>query len=302
MRCAGGSQHVTTLYNDQVAFYLNAHSNSELQSVLPLCNMTSNWGLQGALAAGNHVFYLPIEKTWLEGMHFGQSVQGDVLCDLYPAPGGIVSSGAATISCTGISMVIGSDDVTTRDAEQTLALSRKNVQSHVFLEPTRIQYNNTQVTASQELRLEVDNLTGNCAALFVVLRGAGATNANNGLFNYTALGGTCKVDFKSASGKSIFGSGQPLDLDYLMDWVWAHTTGTNYAQYNGAIVIPFCDDLKAALSGVRSGGGHVMRSDRDYVSITPPAGFASGVHDIVVYGLMRKQVHAFKGQLSVENA
>ena len=67
-RSAGGSSHVTTIHADQLAFMLNEYNDAQLANILPLANASATWGPAAATAAGSHSFYLPLSKSFLEGL------------------------------------------------------------------------------------------------------------------------------------------------------------------------------------------------------------------------------------------
>ena len=300
-RSSGGSAHVTTLYSDSLAFMLNEYADQELASILPLCNSSASWGVGAELPAGSHTFYLPLGKSFMEQLHF-DDLSGDILVDFYPMSGGISSSGGAnTVSTDTLSMLMLSDCVTQQDKAQTKALHAGNIISRVFLAPLRMEHNALALVAGQERQLFLDNVTGNVACFQVCIRAAGATNHNNAHFNYVSPG-AARIDLKNAAGRSELGEGQPVDDDFLRSFVWPRSVGNNFAQQNACIIIPCCDSVKAALSGVRSGGYRTYKGDRDTISITPGPGFASGTYQVVVYAYVFKMLHKRGGELIVENA
>ena len=303
-RSSGGSSHVTTAYSDSLAMMLNEYDNQELASVLPLCNSTASWGLAAELAAGTHTFYLPLSKSFMEQLHF-DDLNGDILVDFYPLAGGIVSAdgaaGTPTIACESLSILMLSDCVTQEDKSQTAKLHASHIMSRVFLEPLRIEHNALALVAGQERKLALDNVTGNVAFFMVCVR-TGTTNAANAHFDYISLGNAA-VDLKNAAGRSEFGEGQPVDEDYLRHFIGARSIGNNFASQNACVLIPNCDSIRAALSGVRSGGYRTYKGDRDTIAITPGAGFASGQYQVVVYAFIFKMLHKSPdGTLVVENA
>jgi len=303
-RSSGGSSHVTTAYSDSLAMMLNEYSDEQLASILPLANATATWGQTADLGVGSHVFFLPLSKSFMEGMYF-DDLAGDVLVDLFPMPGGAISSAgggpAGTVVCNSISFLALSDCVSAKDAAATKALHGGNIMSHIFLEPTRIETNSVQLTAGQERKFELDNVTGNVAFLQVCVRPAGATNENNDHFNYVTLANP-QIDLKTAAGRSAFGEGVPVDDALVRDLIWARQVGNNFLAQNACVVIPCCDSIRAALSGVRSGGSRQYRGDRETISIVPGAAFSSGTYQVTVYAYVFKSLHKHNGNLIVENA
>ena len=160
------------------------------------------------------------------------------------------------------------------------------------------------MAAGQQTRVDWDAFQGNCAGLVVYIKNAGSVGLD--LINYVRPGDDTLVDYKSVGNASIFGSGQGVTYQYLQNFIFPQHFESSYNRQLQAIVIPFADDLHAALAGVRSGGFQVMDSSKSYtyVSITPAAGFVAANYDIVVYALMFRMRHkrAPGAQISVENA
>lgn len=299
---SSGSFHVTSTASDAMGFFLNHYSNDQLQNgILQNAGATTSWGPTVNAGAGSGSFHLPLPCSWLDQMYMNENdVNGDILIHLHTqAP---VRVGAAAFTCSGCAFIAQSDRISAKDSQQTHALVRNNIMSRVFLEPVRQEYLNVPMAAGVTTRLDCDGFgRGNCAAIIVMLRNAGLAGLD--LINYVRPGDGCLIDFKSASNSSIYGAGQPQRYDYLQGFVFPQHFDSNYNRNQQAIVIPFCDDLHAALNGVRSGGFQVLDASKAYVSITPAA-IPAGNYDIVAYALMFKMRHkrAPGAQISVENA
>ena len=76
----------------------------------------------------------------------------------------------------------------------------------------------------------------------------------------------------------------------------------DYAQRNAVVFIPQCDDVRAALHGVRSGGARQYSGDRDHIMLTPSNEFGGGTYDVILYALVHKQIHKRNNHFAVESA
>ena len=110
------------------------------------------------------------------------------------------------------------------------------------------------------------------------------------------------MDVRSSSGVSRYGSGTPSTLDYQSNKVFPEHFHSDYAQRNAVVFIPQCDDVRAALHGVRSGGARQYSGDRDHIMLTPSSLFGGGTYDVILYALVHKQIHKRNNHFAVENA
>ena len=269
-RGSGGSTHLCTLYPDTIGFFLNADYNkTQLQSgILDLCGAV-NWGPTTHAAAGTTTYHLPICRSFLQDMFCDEDGAQDVLVDFYPMSGGICHDSGATVACTldSMSVIFDSRHVTSQDRASLIALNSHNIISAIWCEAERVTYNSKYLQPNQSCRLDLDNINGSVVAFLVYVCAPDAKGASR--YSYISLGQDTQVDVRSSSGVSRYGSGTPSTLDYQSNKVFPEHFHSDYAQRNAVVFIPQCDDVRAALHGVRSGGARQYSGDRDHIMGAP---------------------------------
>ena len=303
-RGSGGSTHLCTLYPDTIGFMLNADYDKTQQEagILDLCGAMIHYGPYTHANAGTTTYHLPICRSFLQDIFCDEDGAQDILVDFYPLSGGICHDGGASVACTidSMSVIFDSRHVTSQDRASLIALNSHNIISAIWTEAERVTYNSKALQPSQSCRLDLDNINGSVVAFLVYVCTSGAVGAAR--YQYVSLGKETLVDVRTSSGVSRYGSGTPSTLDYQTSKVFPEHFQSDYAKRNAVVFIPQCDDVRAALHGVRSGGARQYSGDRDHIMLTPAPDFGGGTFDVIVYALVHKQIHKRSNHFAVENA
>jgi hypothetical protein len=302
-RGSGGSTHLCTLYPETMGFFLNADYTKTQQDagILALCGADANWAGVTHAAAGTTTYHLPICRSFLQDFFCDEDQAQDILVDFYSASGGVCHDGATRIACTldSMSFVIDSNHVSAQDRGQLVALNQSNIMSAIWPEALKIDFNGKSLQPGSACRLDLDNINAeSVVALLVYVRAQGAVGAAR--TQYVSLGADCRVDVKTSSGVSRYGSGSPSTLDYQSNKIFPEHFPSDYAKRNAVVFIPQCADVRAALHGIRSGGARKYSGDRDYIELTPDASFGGGNFEVCVYAICQKQIHKRNSHLAVE--
>ena len=175
-----------------------------------------------------------------------------------------------SVDCNDISLIVETENLTREDEKSHQNYYSQVISSNRVLDWTPVDEYSKTLTANAVSTVDLDSVVGKCAGFVVIVRETGATNTNNKLFEYVDLGDTAQIDFITNGGKSILGSGVPLDAKYLRDEIWATHFSTNFNSKKNAYFIPFTQDAKNALHGVVD-GYVTLNSSGHKLQIKPPA-------------------------------
>jgi hypothetical protein len=258
-------------------FNLNLIDESKLAGVLENCNMDPEtwYPSREYVAAGDELtFYLPLIGTYLSD-HYFANIQGDIVLDFVPA-NSLLVSGDVTVDCTSMSLIVETENLTAEDERSHQSYHSQVISSNRLLEWVPVEEFSRTLTANSTYNIDLDSVVGKCAGFVLLVKDTGATNANNKQFEYVDLGDTAKIDFVTSGGKSILGSGVPIDAKYLREEVWASHFSTKFSRQRNAYFIPFTNDGKNALHGVVD--GYVsLNSSGHKLQIKPSASGTSAV-------------------------
>jgi len=124
------------------------------------------------------------------------------------------------------------------------------------------------LTAGVVNKLELDSINGNVAGILAVVKPTGVSNSSDGLSNYVSLGDSATFDLLDAGSRSVWGSGQAIDSQYIRKEVWASHYGNDYSQKKNFYWIPFTSDSRGSFAG-KVDGYQKMDGDRNFLAIKP---------------------------------
>ena len=300
---SGGSKHAQTITSSGIEAFYNVFENRALDGVLNLAGSTSSWSQPPTtMGAGSHTVCIPL-TTFMDQSFMDLDSQGDLLIHLYPRAQGI-GEGAAelVITCNRAACVIETDAITQKDREQSVALHKTAIFSRVFCNPTKVEYNAVALAPSQKHSFSLENLSGQCAGLFLYIKATDASLAS--AYTCIPIGNDALIDVCSQSNVSKWGSGQAVRDDYIRSYLWGkHFPGSTYLENRGAIFVPFSDSVKDAMAhGVRSGGFMAFDAVRDTLQVTPGADFPPDNYNCVLIAMMFKTGHSRGGEVTIESA
>ena len=70
-------------------------------------------------------------------------------------------------------------------------------------------------------KFELDSINGKVVALIMCVKKAGATNQDEGSYDYVSIGGDGTIDLLDPGSQSLWGSGVALPSSYVQHEIWA---------------------------------------------------------------------------------
>jgi hypothetical protein len=256
IRTQNGSKHLGILRNDQMMFNLNMIDQDKLPGVLDSANLDSNWNPKWKFhVAGDQVtYYLPLIGSYLGNDQYWSDTQGDYILDFVPSSSIIVEGeGIGNVDCNDLSLIIETENLALSDEQSHQTYHSQVIASNRVLDWVPVTEYGKTLIAGQVFTVDLDSVVGKSAGLVVMVRETGATNLDNKNFTFVDLGDRAQIDLVTAGGKSLYGSGVPLDSQYLKNEVWYTHFASNFAKQKNVTYIPFCTDQKSAFHGVVDG-------------------------------------------------
>ena len=304
VKSQNGSKHLTTLHDDVLWYNLNLVDGDRSFELMKKAGMSqgfAKWGGTGISAngtTGDFTFHIPILGSIFghSPVYFGNA-SGDMNIELFSASSKpyIVTAGNAVVTCQGIDLIVESEALSIEDQ-----LFHKNhhdgaICSTRFLEPVENHFYSQSLTAGQEVKVDMDAVTGDVSHLLVAVQATGQSNQTPaGAFTSVSLN-NCKVDILNSTGKSLYGEGQPVPIDIFNSEVFPSHFATTFLTFNNWLTIPFAQDLKNAYHGVKDG---CLRFDqnRKYVSLTLPNTWTTGTYDVKIYAFVYRKLSSSQGR------
>lgn len=301
IRAQNGSKHLNIIYADNLMFAFNMLDDNQLPYVKKLANMDDNWDPLPSITAGStKTFYLPLLGSWIDTADlFFKNIEGDLIFDFYPESD-IRMSGTGTIDVNTMEFLVSTEQLTDEDAKTQEKFNMQVGSEIDYLDVTPVQFYNHSLTANSQTKLELDSLRGEFAFLLLLIKQTGASNANNGHFEYVSLGENAKIDVLDPGSKSILGSGTGIDEQYLRNYVFSKHFRTDFSDKKSAYHIPFGGNSLKAFLGARD-GSIWFDGSRNYLSITPDSSFTSANYDITIYGYSYRRLVYSGGRLTTSD-
>lgn len=223
-------------------FNLNMTDQPKLAGVLSNCNMDAeSWFPIKEYRSGDQItVYMPLVGTYIND-HYFSNIQGDIVLDFVPANSIIAEaedSGNVSVDCNDMSLIVETENFTAEDEKSHQVYHSQVISSNRVLEWVPVDEYSKTLTAGSNYNIDLDSVVGKCAGFVLIVRPTGATNANNKLFEYVDLGDTAQIDFITSGGKSILGSGVPVDAKYLRDEIWSTHFSTDFNRKRNASSSP----------------------------------------------------------------
>ena len=314
IKAQNGSKMITKIYGDTNYFNLNIVDNDRAYTVKEkaLLDPTSMGSIVVDRADQDELtIYLPLVGSvfGLNEIYFENSV-GDLNVEFFPAgPTSVTQTAASSVDVLDMDLICQSEELHGHDVEIHRQHFGNNVNTFRFLEPIENHHYAKTVTEGQELRLDLDAITGSVSHLLVMCRPTSAVSSEEWTTNFGDIGSTTTVDVESNTGKSLFGGGTRVPLDYLTTEVFSgHFSSQFYKRLtraddataglifrgreNGVFVIPFCNNTTQSYHGIVD-GCLTLKGERNYLSIMPsglPAGVSGTTFDIKIYAYIYRQV------------
>ena len=177
----------------------------------------------------------------------------------------IVSGDRTNLSLDNIHLLINSFQEESYDRQDKEAIQKSYTEGYIYCDVERLQINDKTLTSGQTTKFNLDQFVGKCPFLLIVVKPSASPSASDrSLYNYVELGDDSEFDITNSSSQSLYGHGTPIKQQQLYE-VFTSQTGNPHVK--GVYLIPFCEDVKKALSGAMN-GIFDFYGLRDYLEIT----------------------------------
>ena len=190
----------------------------------------------------------------------------------------IVSGDRNNLSLDSLDAVIQTFNEEAYDYQYRMNKLKKYNHKYIYLDHERLVYNDKTLTAGATTRFPLDQFTGRCPFLVVVIKPNQTPVASDkSLFNFQEIGVNGTFDITNSSSQSIYGNGTAVKQDYLYHMF---SQQSDNPHIKGVYVIPFCDNIRKAITGSTQGGSWNFVGIKDYLEITFDSAPTSEVHTI----------------------
>lgn len=279
-----GSKHLGIIYNDQLMFNLGNLTGHQLENSLRSSNMNPDFSPLGRVhvtipAGRQETFYLPLVNTFINNSElYMKQLESDLTLDFFPSAD-IRISGNGTITCDDLQLICQTESLSPEDEKTHDMFHKSVITSNRYLDVVPVNFYNESLTAGVQKKLELDSVHGKVVGILTVIKNTGATNSNNGNFDYISLGDGSTIDILDSGSKSVLGNGTPIDTTLLRNQIWPSHFSNDYNQQKHFYWLPFTDNTVASFAG-KQGGYLQMDGDRNYLALTPSQGGVQEVQTI----------------------
>ena len=274
------NQEISRIYSDVLHLWVNRSDKDIVQNYNELVNQSDVYGErygdagQENTPAGQKYYYLPLNYSMFEGADLNlHRLHGDIELRLHPnvAVMGAYAGNLQLDELSGILEIEHPDELSKRAHDSLLS---RHVVSHSYCDIQQFVEPSQVMNASVRYEFDLDQFDERSAALLVCIKPTGTygfqcANVGNGT-----------VDIIGVSGESLYGSGRPVNVNYLRDFVVGRKFGNDYFKQTNVLMIPFCDHPHKAFSGVTH-GYHDFDGSKKRLQINTPAAGTQAQYDFV---------------------
>ena len=320
IKAQNGSKTITKIYGDTNYFNLNIVDNDRAYLVKEraLIDPTSMGAiLQDRANNAELTVYIPLVGSvfGLNEIYYENSV-GDLNVEFFPAgPSYVTTTSNSSVDVLDMDLICQSERLHINDVSVHREHFDRNLNTFRFLEPIENHHYTKTITEGQELKLDLDAITGTVSHLLVMCRRNSDAGTSEWTPTFADIGSGTTVDVESSTGTSLFGGGTRVPLDYLTTEVFSgHFPSQFYRRLtradeptpiyrgreNGCFVIPFCNNISQAYHGVVD-GGLTMKGERNYLTIMPSGllpGVSGSTFDIKIFAFVYRTFGKQGGRFS----
>ena len=193
----------------------------------------------------------------------------------------VISGDRTNLSLDSLNTVIRTFAEESYDFQKRMNRLRNNNHKYIYLDHEILTYNDKTLTANATTKFALDQFTGKCPFLVVVIKpNITPVASDKSLFNYTEIGNGGTFDITNSSSQSLLGNGTSIKQDYIYDY-FTKQTGNPHLQ--GVYIIPFCENIKKSFAGHLNGFFEFVGL-KDYLEINFDSAPTSEVHTISLSG------------------
>jgi len=211
-------------------------------------------------------------------------------------------AGVGIPSLNSLELLIEADVHDQFDPREANALSRTFDRVTNFIDDQDLSMDAQALAPSTRKTIQLTQLSGKLIAGLLVGVRAGTSTVAGQLMDFIDLGARATLDVLDGSSNSLFGSGTPVQVEYLKGVVMPSIMGGDVAKYTNLVVLPFSHNFARAMTGDIKGSMRVLNNAYQ-LSITPDAALIAAdyeVHTVTQGAAITAGYYAFsyKGQIS----
>ncbi len=302
---------IQTQYDDSnQANLLTVCTAGRERAIFKTANMeyTTNgkYGVTKPLLAGTYTYWVPVLSSVfaaLQGVYLDNLV-GDLYLDLTTSST-IVASGAGTITANISFDVEGVRHLSAWDKQEYTNLYKQTAFEAQYLQPFRSEFLNTTLTAGNVNNLTLDTVDGLCSHQMILIRPTGCYSNNAGFASWKLLNvgdsNGASLDLVSSSGESYIGGARPTR--FIRQHQAIDNMDNEFWSVIPAYHLVYCDNIRAALSGMVKGARWFKSQNRDQIRLTLPAAPVSEVQTITFSAVPAAggfYAFSYKGDMSAQ--
>lgn len=276
---SGSGDEIWRAYDDNL--FLNSYfkkSHEQVSKWIEYAGLNEDYGENGLVNAGTtRYFNLPLDASWFDNTRpYMPGIRGDLWLKIYFKSTSTVS-GSGTVALNGLRLIVEQD---CHSKDEVMRHNQVHTAFNIhdrYSEPIRIEDTSTW-TASTEKKISLEDVVGKAGFLVFGVRSSKATTSN-AYQKWIGLGNNAgTVDLIDAQGKSYFGNGTPVRLQYLKQLASEILPNCNYIQQHPVYVLPF-GDVQQSVKG-RVAGYHEFDGSKWKLSITPGAAATDAIFSV----------------------
>ena len=189
----------------------------------------------------------------------------------------VVSGDRTNLSLDNLELVIKSFSEESYDYKHRMSRQMANDHKFLYLDHEIMSYNSYTLTAGQKQKFALDQFTGRCPFIIVVIKpNNNPVASDKSKMDFVEIGKDGTFDITDSGSRSLFGNGTAVKQDYLYDIFSKHT---NNPHLKGVYLIPFCESVKKSIAGNINGFFEFVGL-KDYLEITFDSAPTQEVHQI----------------------
>jgi len=296
-RCSDGSKHLNIVYDDNLHFAMCTSENNVYQSNKQLIGTLGVLYQRTLKDSDTH--YLPLLGSWFENTDLWfRSIEGDIVVDFYPRSNLHIGASDVAINVESMDFVIQTEELSEQDMHIQTRFHHQFAAEHNFLDIIPVNFYGFKLQGGVTSKFELDAVNGDVAFLVMYVRDQSPYSPAQSV----ALGDRTRVDVLSPGSKSLLGSGEGIELEYIRNRVLpTHIHNDFFINHPQITVIPFCSSVSKSIFGMKTGSMYFDGS-RYYLSVTPQDIFTTGVYDVVIYAYKFATLLNNKGRLSIHSS
>jgi hypothetical protein len=266
------NQEMCRIYGDILHMLLNRSDKNVVANYNELVNQSDSYGNRVGEAgnentkAGTHYYYLPLNYSLFENSDINfHNIVHDLEIRLHVNSNLMSQYAANGLKLLEVASVMEVEHPDQMSANAYNQLTNRHVMSHTYID-TQQYFETLTMNANTRVEIDLDQFDEKSSMLVVYVRPTGVESVESVNFENST------VDVIGVSGESEYGSGRSVVGGYLRDFVVGRQYGNQFFNKTNILLLPFCNQIHSALSGVTHSYFDFTGSKRRLQINTGPAG------------------------------